>query len=177
MTEELFIIKDNKRHKIELNVPSGITLQFQSPMLYDLSKFDCSRSFTFNIPFTINNSRLFESLEDIRTDSKFGTKHKVEYYVDGVCIVHDGNLYVKSVNGFYESVMTWNVFESLKKLQSSDKTINELYSDDANSIRTPNELGQFVGVVKLLEQVEGDDHDDPDSPDYDGPDYDAPDYD
>lgn len=46
MYEELYIIKDEERHKLDLNCPSGITLNFKSNLFGDLSKISASYSYT-----------------------------------------------------------------------------------------------------------------------------------
>ena len=156
MTEELYIIKDNKRYRLDLNSPSGITLSFKSPILNDLSKFDSSKSYTFDLPFSSNNSTIFNLLEDVRVENGgMGVRYDVEYIVDGITIIHDGYMYVETIEDKYSAVVTWNILKSFQKLSESELTLRELFDwennvDNDNNV-IPDELGQVIGIVKLTE--------------------------
>ena len=155
MIEELFVIKDGVRHKVDLATPSGITLSFKSPLLNDLSSFECSRSYTFNLPLTANNTAVFDMLNDVRcSESSLGQKYKAEYIIDGLPIVTNGNIYVAEVSGTFAAVMTWNVVEDMKVLQESKLNINDLYKQEMQhkeGVTIPEEDGQFIGIVDFNE--------------------------
>lgn len=132
MKEELYIIKEGKRIEVDLISPSGIVLRFCSNLLNDLSKIDCSKSYTFQLPATANNVRNFDLIDDIRhVSSMYGKKISCEYWLDGIQIVKDGNLYVSDVkDGKYSAVMTFGVIQSLVTLNDNDISIRSLQVDE-----------------------------------------------
>lgn len=151
MKEELFIIKDGRRVGIDLNIPSGITLKLNSNLFNDLSKIDCSKSYTFELPNTNANAEAFDMLGDIRRPSTFyGIKTPCEFWLDGVPIVTDGNLYISEIKeGQYSAVMTFGIITGLKEINDDDVSINELnqgevteYGWDA-SLRNEGSLGEY----------------------------------
>ena len=66
MIEELYIIRNNKKYRLDLKSPSGITLKFQSNIFGDVSKITASYSYTFKLPMTANNRRLLDNAEDVK---------------------------------------------------------------------------------------------------------------
>lgn len=153
MTEELYVIKNNTRYKVDLSVPSGIVLIFNSPLFNDLSKYECSRSFTFNIPMTQNNRMVFDLVDDIRVEKDvIGKQYLVEYSIDGLNIVRKGNIYINKVEDAYSAVMTWDILRGLKTIQESEMTINKLYNlETYTKFTIPNPGGQVIGVCQVEE--------------------------
>lgn len=127
MIEELFVIKDGNRLKVDLNTPSGITLNFKSNIFGDLSKITCSYTYTFKLPLTINNRIIFESAEDVRQQSIM-TRRKLtaEFTQNGIMIFNDANLYISSVENAYQAVMTWGVVRGLESLKDNDVSLRDL---------------------------------------------------
>lgn len=128
MTEELYIIKNGQRVALDLCTPSGVSLVFASNIFADLSKIDCSHSYTFKLPATQNNARAFELVADMRCNSPlYGLRIPCEYWRDGVPIAVPAFLYVSEVNkGAYSAVMTFAVIEGLQAINDADVSINEL---------------------------------------------------
>lgn len=127
MIEELYIVKNDERFKVDLNSPSGITLNFKSNIFGDLSKITCSYSYTFKLPLTLNNRLVFDSAEDIRHKSTMIRRKLVaEFYQNGIKIFDDANLYVDSIDNGYQAVMTWGVVRGLEKLKDDDISLREL---------------------------------------------------
>lgn len=126
--EELYIISDTGRFKLDLQIPSGITLELVNNMFNDLSKITPSHSYTFKLPRTANNSRVLEFAEDVRHTSEY-TKHsvKAEYRRDGIVIFNSCKLYVTAFEeGNYSAVLTMNVNEGLIRLSEKDIKLRDL---------------------------------------------------
>lgn len=127
MQEELYIIKESERIRLDLNNPSGITLNFKSNIFGDLSKITCSYSYTFKLPLSKNNIRAFDLADDIRHASKMVRKRLMaEFFVDGIKIFDDANLYLNTVEGSFQAVMTWGVVRGLETLSNNDISIRDL---------------------------------------------------
>lgn len=129
--EELYIISDGQRHRLDLDTPSGIVLSFESNLFGDLSKITSSHSYTFRLPFTQNNRRVLDAADDIRSASTvIGRMMKCEYLYNGMAIIHDGNIYIDNVSDGYNAVMTFNVVPGFKELNDDGKSIRELVGED-----------------------------------------------
>lgn len=143
MYEELFIIKDGERYQLDLNTPSGITLNFKSNLFGDLSKITCSYTYTFKLPMTRNNRQILDCAEDIRHESGMIRKRlKAEFWQNGVNLFSNANLYISEITTTYSAVLTWNVNDSLERLKNEDVDLNEL----PNPEHVMTDLGG--GVVK-----------------------------
>ena len=126
--EELYIIVDGARKKLDLPSPSGITLNFVSNLFNDLSKINASYSYTFKLPRTANNVRVLELVDDVRADGKFTRiKNDAEFVYDGVSLFANANMYISDVeNDTISAVLTWNVNKGLQELNKNDMSLNEL---------------------------------------------------
>lgn len=128
--EELYIINsDGERLALDLPTPSGITLKWVSNLFADISKITCSYSYTFKLPMTANNRRVLDIVDDIRRDSLIAKKSiQAEFYINGVCLCPNANLYVSEINSAYSCVMTWRVLKAFEKLKSDKGKLTELQS-------------------------------------------------
>lgn len=127
MVEELYIIKNGVRRKVDLQSPSGITLNFKSYIFGDITKITCSHSYSFNLPITANNSSIFEMAEDIRTSSSMIRKRlKAIFMQNGIPLFDNANLYLESTTNVYRAVLTWNVIDGMQNLQDNDISLKEL---------------------------------------------------
>lgn len=127
--EELYIIKDGEKYNLDLPTPSGITLKWVSNLFSDISKLTCSYSYTFKLPMTANNRRVLDVVDDIRRDSLIAKKSiQAEFYINGVCLCPNANLYVSEINSAYSCVMTWRVLKAFEKLKSDNGKLTELQS-------------------------------------------------
>lgn len=127
MYEELYIIDNGKRLKVDLATPSGITLNFKSNIFGDLSKITCSYSYTFKLPLTANNRRVFDNADDIRCFSdKIRKRLKAEYIQNGIPLFKNANLYIESTENCFNAVMTWGVIDGFETLKDDDVSIKEL---------------------------------------------------
>lgn len=136
MKEQLFIIKDGERYELDLNNPSGISLNYKSNLFGDLSKITCSHSYTFRIPLTQRNRIIFDNAEEIRHESDILRKKLIaEYYQNGINLFNNANLYLESVSSSsYNAVMTWDAIEGLNTLKENDIPLNELPNDDTETL-------------------------------------------
>lgn len=131
MYEELYVIKDGERFQLDLNTPSGITLNFKSNLFGDLSKITCSYTYTFKLPMTVNNRQILDCAEDIRHESGMIRKRlKAEFWLNGVNLFSNANLYISEISKTYSAVLTWNVNDSLENLKNDDISLNELPNPD-----------------------------------------------
>lgn len=127
MYEELYIIDGGKRLKVDLSLPSGITLNFKSNIFGDLSKITCSFTYTFKLPLTANNRRVFDNADDVRCISnKIRRRLKAEYLQNGIPLFSNANLYVESTEKCFNAVMTWGVISGFQTLKDDDISIKEL---------------------------------------------------
>ncbi len=127
MYEELYIIDNGKRLRVDLATPSGITLNFKSNIFGDLSKITCSYTYTFKLPLTANNRRVFDNADDIRCFSnKIRRRLKAEYIQNGIPLFKNANLYIESTESNFNAVMTWGVVDGFQALKDDDMSIREL---------------------------------------------------
>lgn len=129
MKEELYIVVSGERRSVELNSPSDITLDYVSKLYSDISKYESSYSYTFNIPITEHNRAVFGMADDIRSVSSLINKtFDAEFYVNGIKMFDNGALYLNGVSsdGAYECVFTWANVKGLKALNDIDISLKEL---------------------------------------------------
>jgi len=128
MHEELYIIKNGERLRIDLKTPSGITLNFKSNLFGDLSKISASHTYTFKLPMTLNNRNVLESPEDIRRYSTASRrKFKCEFWQNGIDLFNDANLYVDTTDkDSYNAVMTWGIVAGFEALKDGDLSLRDL---------------------------------------------------
>ena len=128
VNEELYIIVNGERKKLDLPSPSGITLNFVSNLFNDLSKINASYSYTFKLPRTVNNARVLEIVDDVRSDGRFTKiKNEAEFLYDGVALFSNANMYISGIdNNTISAVLTWNVNKGLQELSEHDMSLNEL---------------------------------------------------
>ena len=160
MKEELFIVTtDGARVRLDLPVPSGITLKWVNNLFTDISKLTCSHSYTFKLPMTQNNVRALDMANDIRHHSKMIRKRvDADFYINGVCLCPNANLYVSEVGDTtFSCVMTWRVLKAFETLKGSSLKINELPSlgnftwkdddDDLHYGQPSNLLGNDADIL------------------------------
>ena len=131
MKEELYIYtSDTERELLDIPSPSGITLKWENNLFSDISKLTCSHSYTFKLPMTQRNIRLLDLANDIRHQSAMvRVKLKAEFYINGVCLCPNANLYVSEVSDTaFSCVMTWKVLKAFETLKNSSENINDLPS-------------------------------------------------
>lgn len=127
MYEELYIIDNGQRLRVDLSIPSGITLNFKSNIFGDLSKITCSYTYTFKLPLTANNRRVFDNADDVRCISnKIRRRIRAEYLQDGMPLFTNANLYIESTDTCFNAVMTWGVISGFQALKDDDISIREL---------------------------------------------------
>lgn len=128
MQEELYIIKNDERFKLDLNSPSGINLNFKSNLFGDLSKISTSYTYTFKLPMTLNNRKILDNPEDIRHISTISRrKFKCEFRQNGVDLFSEANLYVETTDANnYNAVMTWGIVAGFDALKDADISLREL---------------------------------------------------
>lgn len=144
MKEELFVLTDSGYERLDLSEPSGIQLNYKSNLFGDLSKIECSHTYTFKLPMTINNRRLLDFAEDIRHQSNMIRKRlSASYYQNGVNLFQNANLYIDSIGTSYNAVMTWDVIDGMTAIKDNDIPLNELPNN--------NDETRFGGVEATTE--------------------------
>lgn len=127
--EELYIITEAGKEQLDLASPSGITLKWVSNLFNDISKLTCSYSYTFKLPMTSRNKRIFDIADDIRKDNGvFRKAANAEFYVNGVCLCPNANLYVSELTDTFQCVMTWKVLKGFETLKSESGKLTDLAS-------------------------------------------------
>lgn len=155
MKEDLYVLTASGYERVDLNEPSGIQLNFKSNMFGDLSKVTCSHTYTFKLPMTINNRRIFDFAEDIRHQSGMIRKRVVaSYSQNGINLFQNANLYIESVGKSYNAVMTWDVIGGMNTLKDNDISLRELPNDNAETmfgfIETTTEDESFDNTKLIL---------------------------
>lgn len=113
--------------RVDLSIPSGITLNFKSNIFGDLSKITCSYTYTFKLPLTANNRRVFDNADDIRSlSNKIRKRLKAVYIQNGIPLFGNANLYIDSTETSYNAIMTWGVIDGFQKLKDNDISIQKL---------------------------------------------------
>lgn len=132
MFEELYVIVGSTKKKVDLSTPSGITLNFKSNIFGDLSKITCSYTYTFKLPLTANNRRVFDNADDIRaTSGMIRRRLKAEYIQNGIPLFSNANLYIESTESAFNAVMTWGVIDGFSAMKDNDISIKKLdYGED-----------------------------------------------
>lgn len=129
ITEELYITTKEGKQRLDLPVPSGITLKWVSNLFNDISKLTCSYSYTFKLPLTSNNRRILECADDLRHVSKFVKKSvPAEFHINGVCLCPNANLYVNELSDSFQCIMTWKVLKAFESLKDGNVNLNGLQS-------------------------------------------------
>lgn len=129
INEELYIITENSKEKLDLPSPSGITLKWVSNLFNNISKLTCSYSYTFKLPMTANNRRVLDMVEDIRKESTFSNKSvDAEFYINGVCLCPKAKLYLSEIGTSYSCVMTWRVLRAFETLKNGQSKLTDLPS-------------------------------------------------
>ena len=127
MYEELYIIDKSTKLRVDLSIPSGITLNFKSNIFGDLSKITCSYTYTFKLPLTANNRRVFDNADDIRCISnKIRRRLKAEYVQNGIPLFSNANLYIDSTETCFNAIMTWGVIDGFQTMKDDDISIQDL---------------------------------------------------
>lgn len=137
MFEELYIIKDGRRCQLDLNSPSGITLNFKSNLFGDLTKITASYSYTFKLPMSRRNREVLDMAEDIRCDaSPMRERLYGEFIQNGICLFPKCNLYLDTTaKDYYNVVMTWGVVDGFAELKDNDISLRELGTGQEEIVR------------------------------------------
>ncbi len=150
MVEELYIIRNGQRHRLDLSTPSGITLNFKSNIFSDLSKITASYSYTFKLPMTANNRRVLGMADDIRCSSSFThMKLKGEYVQNGIPLFENVNLYIDSIDTDYKCVMTWGDAMAFGQIKDDNLKLNELtaFNTTVEWSSSAGTISQFVNTA------------------------------
>ena len=158
MKEDLYVLTASGYERVDLNEPSGIQLNFKSNMFGDLSKVTCSHTYTFKLPMTINNRRIFDFAEDIRHQSGMIRKRlSASYSQNGINLFQNANLYIESIGSSYNAVMTWDVIGGLTALKENDISLRELPNSNAEThfgfLGTATEEESFDNTELILNPI------------------------
>lgn len=127
MKEELHILIGTKWKEVDLSTPSGISLKYQNVIFGDLSKINASFSYTFKLPMTARNRRVFESVEDTRVQSSVShTTFQCRYIQNGISVFNNASIYISSIDTNYNCYMTWGDAEGLRKLKEDGLSLRDL---------------------------------------------------
>lgn len=155
MYEELYIIDKGVRLKVDLAIPSGITLNFKSNIFGDLSKITCSYSYTFKLPLTANNRRALDNADDIRTTSnKIRKRLKAVYIQNGIPLFENANLYIDSTETCFNAIMTWGVIDGLQTLKDDDISLQELnYRKIVSFGKTDAKITEYRNDIDVVKPI------------------------
>lgn len=155
MYEELYIIDNGKRLRVDLSIPSGITLNFKSNIFGDLSKITCSYTYTFKLPMTANNRRVFDNADDIRSQSNMIRRRlKCEYIQNGIPLFSNANLYIESTEKCFNAVMTWGVIDGFLALKDNDISLRDLdYTKEVVFGKTDAKITDYKNNVDFVRPV------------------------
>lgn len=131
MKEELYVFRNGAKLGLDLNSPSGITLNYVNNLFNDLSKLSASYTYTFKLPLTESNRIALDIIDDIRhEDGIVKRKLQAEYLQNGIALSKKCNLYIDSVSeGCINCCFTWGVVDGLEELSKHDRPLNELKGD------------------------------------------------
>lgn len=122
MIDELYI--DGKR--IELN-DTGISLNYKSNLLTDISKIVSNNSYTIKAPKTTDNLRAIDGFVYPSTVGEYPYKaHSGVVIRDGVEIVSDATVYLLSVGEEIEFCLVWGIgsrFDNIKNKKLTEMPI------------------------------------------------------
>ena len=155
MYEELYIIDNGKRLRVDLSIPSGITLNFKSNIFGDLSKITCSYTYTFKLPLTTNNRRVLDNADDIRSQSNMIRRRlKCEYIQNGIPLFSNANLYIESTETCFNAIMTWGVIDGLQILKDNDISLRELnYRKTVTFGKTDAKMSEYRNDIDVVRPI------------------------
>lgn len=124
MMDELYI--DGER--VELN-DTGISLNYKSNLLTDISKIVSNNSYTIKAPRTTANMRLINGFVFPSTVGDYPYRsHSAVVIRDGIEIISDATVYILSVGEEIEFCLVWGVgsrFENIKNKKLTEMTVVE----------------------------------------------------
>lgn len=147
MREELYLIdEDGKKHLLDIDTPSGITLKYESNFLSAFESVTAAHSYTFNLPMTARN------MNALGINGSFKAQMvtllaKCQYCIDGLALVDNGKMYVSAVGDKISAVMTWALEERFAKLMEENPKLSDLREDEELGIDHAN----YNGVSEDIE--------------------------
>lgn len=122
MRDELYI----DGTKVDMG-ESGVSLEYRSNILTDISKIVSNFSYTIKLPKTKNNLRLIECAHIPSAVSSFPyLPHVGTLLRDGVQIVDGANVVLMSVSDTIEIALSWGNIQGFENILNSDKTLRDL---------------------------------------------------
>ena len=122
MRDELYIDGE----KVDMG-ESGVSLEYCSNILTDLSKIVSNFSYTIKLPKTKNNLRLIECAHIPSAVSSFPyLNHSGTLLRDGVQIVDGANVVLISVSDTIEIALSWGNIQGFEKIINGDKTLRDI---------------------------------------------------
>lgn len=113
---------------------SGVSLEYRSNILTDISKVVSNFSYTIRLPKTKNNLRLIECAHIPSAVSSFPyLPHVGTLLRDGVQIVEDANVVLISVSDTIEIALSWGNAVGFAKIVDNDKTLQDLNYETGNN--------------------------------------------
>lgn len=204
MKDSLVAKINDKWETVDLLSPSGITIEFVSPIFKGYDNFTSDKTYSFEIPLTEHNRTIFAIADDIRTENNLGKRYECKYSVDGEEVKGKCFLYISGYDNKLHGVMTLNILQELITVKEGDENLNELNIKEEDDFQMtiletfaqPNPLGQIVGQATFVtagedpqdreygNTIDDDIYDELHDPERDDPeievpdwDYDGPDYD
>lgn len=148
MKEELYVNTNGQWYQLDLETPSGITLEFSNNLFNDISKFTANKTFSFGLPKTVNNSKALALVDDLRFINETSmVKFQAHYVCNGILNIDTANLYVLNVTDEkYEVCLTWGITNNFEKLSKENLKLKDVLPNtiiDYTNIQT-KDLGEGV---------------------------------
>lgn len=135
MMDELYI--DGKR--VELN-DIGISLDYKSNLLTDISKIVSNNSYTIKAPKTTENIRLIDGFIYPSTVGEYPYKaHSGVVVRDGVEIIKDATVYLLSIGEEIEFCLVWGIGSKFDNIKN--KKLTEMPIVDGDTVAWDPEAG------------------------------------
>ena len=124
MTDELYI----DGLKCDMGADSGITLEYKSNLLSDISKIVSNYSYTIKLPATSRNKRIIKGANIVSANTQFPyIPHSAKVIRDGVEIVMDANAILLSASQeTIEIALSWGNTVAFQQLAEFEGNIGDL---------------------------------------------------
>lgn len=122
MRDELFI----NGSPVDLD-GKGITLDYKSNFLGDISKIQLSKSYSINLPKTVHNSLVFDNPDIPAYSSEFPYKfYKARYIRNGIEIISNGKALLMSSGDSYEVNLIFGLSSEFQEWTKNSTSLREI---------------------------------------------------
>lgn len=158
MTETIQIFIDGKL--VDVSTDTNIQLEIKSNVLTDIDNIECNRTYTIELPKTLNNMAIMGIPDRLGIKNDWAHKyHTCEYRRNGVPIIMDGKATMTECTDAIALVIYWGTFGALQKLREEDLSLCNLESMERlifNSVNNADDFEIFkakgVGYADYVEE-------------------------